>query len=1495
MNSLATNPGPRPRRGNTIVLVVGILVLLVIIATSYVTRTHAGRVTAVSQQRASLRDDNARVIGESIADEIGGALFVRPLVPGFFPPIALSNDARWTPPNYLPVRYGVDPQDYDGDGLPDFPYNFAPYQVTPFTNWPDNRPPPNAQIWPVDPGTSDPFEGNPIGPPGFGDTRWLADTEPMRMLDGSGDSIFSHWRHMTNLSRPGNGWRICKDISDVGNQTGIGLAVGIGGVLVNLGIPVEQFIYRPGDLLSTGTGLPNVIGLSPPHIFEDRWHNWFHEGPFDAIRPGYKGAYRDATWIPSNFLNLRDLDGNGVAHDFFNIVPQDRPESEFVPFTARHTVGRFLADADGDGFTDAFWFLAPTMTERGIRQVVAVRIVDNGAMLNANVATRFAPFDIASDPLPYRTRGTTPSDLALVGGLVGAGGTAADWNVGFYDNHDHDFGFNAPNYYSEGLWNRHLVAIGLWDYIVSPSMPDQFLREDYWRRQGSFPLGADPQSPYTPFGIPDEIELRMFHGNNYPWIFSRLEGTTEISANVSGALRGNLGERGSNEILEQLRNPDLVDDSRRKLTLYNGARNDLMPPWLWPTLLLTDRNLVPGIDDGDVRQYLADMRKLDLRQPRLDFDGFVLGDVDQDGVVEPVQGVGGTGDDPTDDDFDFDFTPGILSITEMDHICRVREYLDRALLIRDPGLPPLRKFGKPLDSYFGDGIVDMARAEQMAAAMAANIAAYQDIVEPDPALEGLRVSEAVPVRSFDRSVVPPQMQSDRTLRYLGLEMQPFLVEAVIAHVHEAILADNNHQNVLEGHYVVCYTGLGDDNQDSIVVVQIANPFDRAIDLSRFRISVFGQELDLSLVPQNMFLAPNRARTYVSMPPDGPVVDVAAWRDVLNIAPIGIVGGLPGFDDPDDLVDVSTMGVWSKERNTYDIASANHAIELSEVDRDTLTPVLIDRIDIKPGLPGQPDDNINIADAFDCEYRKVGRVVQTFRVRAGLEIISDCDEPPGLPNVDWPDVIPIGPDFNHWVQWVRASRPWVQDLDTGIPPTGDEMRDDRKNPRYVFSRAFVDARSSTGAGYFNSPTSLYNSFGGNDSSTKIAHFANRDKHLCDGDFDPDIINTELQFAMQMLQKDGDFDQVGELLNVWLFGHEIETTPIGAYIRTTSTFSEWMWDDLSRYLDAPPTEYEKRRSVNRLQPVPVQLGSLKTGAIMGAVDPALPLDPLHPFHAIPALPATARVLEAFVIDGHGANLQPDNYEDAQLLRLNNANGFTGRMTPGLININTATPEVIRSAPHMARIVGLDQSGDMLRNPRVHVPEAIVAYRDRVGQQYLPDYKERDSIATGLRSERGFASIGELLLMRGVEAEATDAPPGDPDPLAVYQKSFRIDFAAGDPIEGDPFRRTPPESSWISTDVIDDGEPGFQMPDVVAGDAEEANLLFAGMSNMITTRSDVFTVYFKVRSFTQNPTTGRWDATDPEYIVDDSRYVMLVDRSEVNRPSDKPKIVYLEKLPK
>ena len=81
---------------------------------------------------------------------------------------------------------------------------------------------------------------------------------------------------------------------------------------------------------------------------------------------------------------------------------------------------------------------------------------------------------------------------------------------------------------------------------------------------------------------------------------------------------------------------------------------------------------------------------------------------------------------------------------------------------------------------------------------------------------------------------------------------------------------------------------------------------------------------------------------------------------------------------------------------------------------------------------------------------------------------------------------------------------------------------------------------------------------------------------------------------------------------------------------------------------------------------------------------------------------------------------------------------------------------------------------------------------------------------------------------------------------------------------------------------------------GDSEELNLLFKGISNLVTTRSDVFTVYFKVRTVKQNPTDGKWNGTDRESVLDDARYVMCVDRSNVNRPSDEPRIVYFSRVP-
>ena len=120
--------------------------------------------------------------------------------------------------------------------------------------------------------------------------------------------------------------------------------------------------------------------------------------------------------------------------------------------------------------------------------------------------------------------------------------------------------------------------------------------------------------------------------------------------------------------------------------------------------------------------------------------------------------------------------------------------------------------------------------------------------------------------------------------------------------------------------------------------------------------------------------------------------------------------------------------------------------------------------------------------------------------------------------------------------------------------------------------------------------------------------------------------------------------------------------------------------------------------------------------------------------------------------------------------------------------------------------------------------------------------------------------------------------------YADPIDPEFTLGMPYGGDP--NTAGGADPRLTEVLLTG-------DRVAGDKEEAAMLFSGISNLITTRSDVFTVNLKIRTFKQDPETGVWDATDRNNIVDDSRYVMVVDRSKVDIPGQQPEILLMERI--
>lgn len=1923
------------RRGNTLVLVAGILVLLVIIATSYLATTQTQRNTSVAQQAAAQREDNSEVIAEMVAQELADALFVWPV--DWDDPALYDNlgnvvgvaDANFPRKRPAPdaVRYGFDE---------DFPYNFAPYHTVPFTNWLDwaygidwdaqynpRRLPAgpgnlffDANGQAGDGGDFDPNSGsigagnpaiaallsteyNPLGNPGFGDSRWLRDTEPVRWDTGQfaqgftpGElDAFSHWRKLTNIARANNGWRIVWDISDVDNH-----------IMTDLNVPVEQWLAsRPRTTtqlnnpapFNAATGTINATNAlfggnpaSTTNMFWLQWRAWFNAS-LPPVDLGYEHTYINlpnlpySLGAPPNLYKLNDLNGNGVAHDYIiNGIRQDTPQAEFIPGTARHTVGRVLTDTTGDGRTDSFWFLSPAPARNGIRQVIGVSIVDNSARLNANVATRFWQNDPSGAAWHNRkSKGITPADLALVGQMIpNPPANGAHANVGLYDNPDNwadvavndGVNFNANYRWTNAnnlSWQRHLSETGLpfagWNVLPVNQPLSQLDRLDYWQFAGRLGLGYHPDTGYRPFGLSDELELRMFEGHNHPWIYSRFEFTVQAEIADDGLLRANRDYVESSEYLGQRNNRELVRDLRSKLTLYSGARNDQSDPSLWwfprykvapayvQTLAATPQG---GIDPQVWENRVYDnfrshsRLKLDLREPVDQYHGYSASG-------QPMYDLSG-----------YDLrNAGRLNMSDR---------LAGSLLLALTDGPDELRGGVAYGSYFGrynvgtassDNILDpftgdtvsvfheaadgpLNRTRRLAAAYAANILAYRSNLPVEladavllPAFGYPGVLNDININSanyIDQGKLTPTSTND--IAYLGMEPQPFVVEVFLAHVYKPsdqfvpkwhvkdaeamnelldplgidwdcgsfddLLADpdidNDTKNSIRA-LLDPYANVGQrivydhpDFRSTIIAVQIANPFDVPLDLHQYQISLFGQQLDLDTLPLSQRWLPpatdDRPVTAIFYGMKSEIGNGTTGTDQLDAHDkwldfLDLNTTFPGIAGGNDKLAAGTIvyrvpdGVWStRNRHRYDNreaqtdlfddtacgqASEDHeALVISRRDEQTGTWVVVDRIDPPTSHPSNSFRGFRGAVNEMCRYRPV------------TPMDNLCEVKPYQEGDDFYFPTYDINDGDHWIQWVRATRAW------GVDANGNGLYENHeRNPRYVFGDRAVIV--PTDAGTPNNPATLENGFvhaierpgdvgtppppvpnpnkaGGNaytfadppnDEPDQPRHpwfarsYYTADGHLVDGTnptgagqipirarkpmfftmnwVEPRVLNAvdgryagdpgwvdgvrtypdkgwygqfavdlaglqtdqfavmgigwsrndtgiggpllnisgvdhptvifdemafldssytvswtrprtplfRQPFAMQMAMKnkmsldhfgdpptfpgwynllsaaaqselllDRDFEQIGELLNVWLFGHEVEFDSAGVYLRTRTTFAEFMSADNADLTGLPEDfddagddhylSYERwlregqAHKVNRLHLKPldridedgeveIYLGHVLNRPILfDSTDPAqLEAYREDKRHAWPAVPAGARVLDLFVCDGPGRWLAGLTDDEIEQRRFYNANDFVGRMTPGLININTATPEVMRAMPHMTRIVS--ESFDLSENPFPKVAEAIVRYRDRVGAPVEPNsfnqlpidigppyahrgryqgfFAEFDDnlnrqFVPGMRGDRGFASLGELGLLTESGRQARNTVTGSgadeffydnlsPEPLDGFleidwNSSWRIDYptmpdrrhyeldqpnASTNPYAF-LFRGNPdyvpgwwpsgalsPWSARISTATSDTFDPQFDevgypeglRPDWIAEDNHEANLLLAGISNLVTTRSDTFTVHLRIRSFRQNPVTGVWDATDPEYIVDDTRYVMLVDRSNVNRPSDKPKIMFLERLPK
>lgn len=146
------------------------------------------------------------------------------------------------------------------------------------------------------------------------------------------------------------------------------------------------------------------------------------------------------------------------------------------------------ADADGDGVADSRWVKIPNMTSKGRDVYTAVRIIDNGGMLNANTAFLFDP----NDPIRERVDGSsqTQINLAALSQRTGSNGPP---RMAAYILHDRRCGIDEPNNILAG-YDPNVI----WQY-------------------------ESPAGYYTPFDICDELELRNRFTLNHEDILARIE------------------------------------------------------------------------------------------------------------------------------------------------------------------------------------------------------------------------------------------------------------------------------------------------------------------------------------------------------------------------------------------------------------------------------------------------------------------------------------------------------------------------------------------------------------------------------------------------------------------------------------------------------------------------------------------------------------------------------------------------------------------------------------------------------------------------------------------------------------------------------------------------------------------------------------------------------------------------------------------------------------
>jgi hypothetical protein len=230
---------------------------------------------------------------------------------------------------------------------------------------------------------------------------------------------------------------------------------------------------------------PNTFAvLQEYYDYPDEENRWLASlEPYEYTQVG-SGVYR--------WRRLSDVYANIADQRVRDVEPQIIPEYQHPDYVLDSSSGQwaYYADADGDGVRDSLWIELPDVrTSKGWPIYAAIRVIDNGAMLNVNTGFEFDPTEGLE-----RIDGSSQMQINLMA-LAQPGGALPALGQ------DMDLLEARANYGAGGINPADLAA---------------YERNAAWRY-------GEPNGLYTPFDISDELELHYRFLLNQQDIDTRLE------------------------------------------------------------------------------------------------------------------------------------------------------------------------------------------------------------------------------------------------------------------------------------------------------------------------------------------------------------------------------------------------------------------------------------------------------------------------------------------------------------------------------------------------------------------------------------------------------------------------------------------------------------------------------------------------------------------------------------------------------------------------------------------------------------------------------------------------------------------------------------------------------------------------------------------------------------------------------------------------------------